>query len=244
MKILCILIAAIPFVANAQDAKKNNPGKNITVGFSFSPDYSYRTLKNNDGSSSSEMIIDQRNDIEKGKLGFTTGLNLNIKVSKNLAIQTGIFYSDKGYRNPKQALSFSSPSPTEPTHVSTRYNLNYLDIPLKLNFISGRGKVTLIVGAGLAVNLFLNASTNVTYFYDDGREENRKQSSSVAYNKFNLSSLASVGFEYRLKDHISLRAEPTFRYGLSKTVDQPIAEQLWSVGLNMSIYIQLINPKE
>ena len=239
MKILLVLIASIPFVINAQETKKSAANKNISIGISFSPDYSYRTLENNDGSSSSDMVIDLRNDIEKSKFGFTTGLNLNIRLSGKTGFQTGLLYSNKGYKIPKQATRLPIPQPGQPTHFESKTNFNYLDIPLKFDFISGMGKVKFIIGAGVAANILLNNSEIVTAFYADGRESEFDQSDGFDYNKFTISSLASVGLEYQLKENIFLRMEPTFRYELLNINDYPVTARLWNLGLNVGVYCNL-----
>ena len=241
MRKLFILLAVLTFInSNGQDKKKQEDHQNFSIGFSFSPNYNYRTLENKDAGSVGEMIIDNRNKFETGKLGFSTGANVNFKLTRKFELQTGLFYSDKGYKTSKQPLDFPSPSPDEPTHFSAKYYENYLDIPLKLNYISGKGRLKFIAGAGLSANFFLNASGKTTLFYSDGREEERgKKSSIVDYKKFNISALASSGLEYKLKENIFLRAEPTFRYGLLKIVDQPITERLWNVGLNVGVYLKL-----
>jgi len=239
MKILLVLIASIPFIANSQETKKSEANKNISVGFSFSPDYSYRTLKNNDGNPSLDVAIDHRNDIEKSKFGFTTGLNLNIRLSDKVEFQSGLLYSNKGYKIPKQATDFPVPDPSLATHFESHANFNYLDIPLKFNFISGMGKVKFIIGAGFAANILLNNSEKVTLSYADGSEKEFDQSDGFDYNKFNISSLVSIGLEYQMKENIFLRMEPTFRYELLKIDDYPVTARLWNLGLNVGVYFNL-----
>ena len=239
VKKIFILFSVMPLLVNGQNTKRDQGGKNISIDFSFSPDYNYRALKNNDGSSSSDMVIDFRNNIEKGKFGFTTGLNLNIKVSEKLEFQTGLLYSNKGHKIQKQATFFPLPMPNQPTHYKSNVSFNYLEIPLKLNFISGKGKARFIAGAGLAANFLLKESERITFFYADGKEEKRKQSLTSDYNKFNLSSLISAGVEFKLKEKISLRVEPTFRYGLLKIVDQPVTAHLWNLGMDLGVYGKL-----
>ena len=214
MKILFALIAVIPFVASAQDSKKNNVDNRLAIGFSFSPDYSFRTLKNNDGSSSSDMVIGFRNDLEKAKPGITTGFNLNIQVAEKLEIQTGVLYSSKGHKTPEQSTVFPVPGPGQPTHYKSKSSFRYIDIPFKLNFISGTGKDKFIAGAGFSAGYLLKESEVITFIYADGTEKKYDQTPDFDYKKFNLSSVISTGVEVKLKESIYLRAEPTFRYGL------------------------------
>jgi hypothetical protein len=238
MKKLLILIASFPFVLNAQEAKKNRIDKAVSIGISFSPDYNFRTLKNNDGSSSSAMVIDRRNQIEKGKFGFTTGLSLHAGLSKKLELQTGLLYSSKGYKSPKQVLDYAS-RPGEPVYIKSEASFNYLDVPLKLNFISGSGQVRFIVGAGLTANFLLNDSEKVILIYADGSEHDFHQSIGFTYKKFNLSSLISAGVQFELRKNILLRTEPTFRYGLLKINDTPVTAYLWNVGFAIGVCYKL-----
>ena len=73
-----IFLSVTTFGQNAKQAKK------ISIGYTFSPDYSYRTLKNADGNSTTDLIIKLRNDIEKPKFGYTTGFNFIFPTSSAL----------------------------------------------------------------------------------------------------------------------------------------------------------------
>ncbi len=238
MRKIFLILAFIPLLINAQVTKKDKTKKNVAIGISFSPDYNYRKLKNNDGSSSSDFVINSRNEQEKGKFSVTTGLTLIARLSKKLELQTGLLYSDKGHRIPKHALDYA-PRPGEPTHIKSQTSFNYLDIPLKLNFISGSGHIKFIAGAGLTVNILLNESELVTLFYGDGSEKELRQSDQFEYKKFNLSSVISAGVEFKLTENFFLRTEPTFRYGLLKIIDLPVTAYLWNVGLNVGVYYKL-----
>lgn len=59
------------------------------------------------------------------------------------------------------------------------------------------------------------------------------------YRKLNLSPLISAGFDYRLNNKRSLKVEPTFRYGILKTIEAPVSENIWNAGLNIGYYITL-----
>jgi len=240
MKKFLLVLTVLPLITNAQDSKTKKINKNISVGLSFSPTYNYRTLINEDNSATNKMVIDNRDKNEIGKVGFGAGANVYITLSKKFELQSGLFYSDKGYKTKKVALNFQTTGPNIPTHFIAKYQMHYLDVPLKLNYMSGQGRLKFIAGAGFSANFFLNASGKTTVFYGDGRREDReKQSSTTDYQKFNISALASVGVEYKLQQNIFLRAEPTFQYGLLKTVDASIAEHLWNAALNIGIHTRL-----
>ena len=240
MKKLLLLLAIIPLFTNAQDNSKKI-GKNISIGLNFSPNYNYRNLLNAHDDQSIGTFIAFRDEREIGKLGYSTGANVNFALSKKFEFQVGLFYSDKGYKTKKVAVD--TPWSTVigiAQHMSIR-KADYLDVPLKLNYISGEGRLKFIAGAGVSVNFLLNHSVKTTFLYTNGNEETKK-SSDVDLNKFNISALASVGLQYRLKENIFLRAEPTFQYGILKVNDRPLdgtAEYLWNVGLNVGVHLRL-----
>lgn len=239
MKKLLILISAIPFFAYTQENKKAESNKKISVGFTFSPDYNYRALKNTDDSSYSDYIINFRNDIEKGKFSFTTGFNINLKIGRKLELQSGLLYSNKGYRSPKQVPVYAVQPSGAPSHIKSKASFHYIDVPLKLNFVSGKGNLKFIAGGGFAAGLLLKKADILTLYYPNGSEKELDQSDKFDYKKFNLTVLVSAGVEYPLRKNIFLRAEPTLRYGLLKIIDMPVTAKLWNIGLNMGVYCDL-----
>ena len=106
-----LLILLLTFISLAVSAQKPKQSHKINIGFSFSPDYSFRTLKNGDGNSSTDQVIKSRNDIEKAKFGYTTGLNVAFHFSSLIGFETGVHYSNKGYKTIEQHLIYFPPSP-------------------------------------------------------------------------------------------------------------------------------------
>jgi hypothetical protein len=110
MKRLIILTAMmISFAAFGQDIEKPKASaefKRLLIGLNISPDYCYRTLKNNDDSAIGSMIIDLRNKNEVPKIGYTAGLNICYNISRHLGIEAGVQYSNKGYAFKNSDLVF------------------------------------------------------------------------------------------------------------------------------------------
>lgn len=237
MKLICLLFTAlISLSIKAQEAKTM---QKILIGFNFSPDYQYRTLKNNDGSASGDLVIKSRNDIEIAKLGFTTGLNIYFNCSKNVGVETGIQYSNKGYKIKNQHLTWENPAPGLATKATTIYSCQYIGIPLKAKFFVGKTNLRFISSVGFMTNFLLNVKQNITLEYDNGSTEEKTQSTTSGFNKVDISPMVSVGIDYKLNEKIHLTAEPTFRYGLIKTKDAPVSENLWNAGVNMGLYYSI-----
>jgi hypothetical protein len=219
----------------------------VQIGVNFSPDYCFRTLKNNDGSSSNDLILKSRNETEKSKFGYTTGLNVIFNFKKNIGIEAGIQFSNKGYQTKIQDLTFGSAidprrgfaynaSGAAPIRAKFIYNDYYIDIPLKANFIFGKKKIRFITSAGLTTNIFIKETVTSVLEYDNGTNDKKTHSTTYDYNKINLSPIVSVGIDWKLNVRSNLRIEPTLRYGVLKIMNEPLTDYLWNAGLNISYF--------
>lgn len=234
MKLILLLIAA--FTSFSVQGQESKALPKILIGFNFSPDYSFRSLKNNDGSSSTDLIIKNRNNIEIAKFGYTTGLNICFNFSQVVAFETGIQFSNKGYKTKKLDLIYFPPNPASPSKVKFTYAYQYIGIPLKAKFSIGKSKMRFLTSIGFMTNLLLNVKQTTNYEYNNGSTEKKTQSTTSGFNKIDISPMVSIGVDYKLNNKIYLIVEPTFRYGLIKVKDAPVAEKLWNAGLNFSCY--------
>lgn len=208
------------------------------MGLNLSPDYSYRTLKS-DGTMFSGSVVSSRNNQEVAKFGYTVGLNIYFNITSRAAFETGIQYSNKGYKTKLMDLVWLQPDPSLPTKGKFIYNISYLDIPAKINLTFGEKKLRFCAGAGLAVNFLIKQTITSIQNYTNGDTKRKTSSSNNNYKKLNLSPIISAGFDYTFNNKNSLKVEPTFRYGILKIIDAPVSENLWNVGLNIGYYFKL-----
>ena len=213
-QLLTLLLTFLSAITFGQKSKQANK---ISIGYSFSPDYNFRTLKNSDGNSSTDLVIKSRDDIEKAKFGYTTGLNVTFHFSDLLGFETGVQYSNKGYKTKEQDLTYFPPNNSLPNKATTNYSYQYIGIPLKAKFTFGKSRTRFISSAGFMTNFLLNVKQSTNYKYPDGKTEKKNQSSTSGFNKIDISPMVSIGVDYKLTGKIHLSAEPTFRLGLSKT---------------------------
>ncbi len=236
MKLICILLAMSSFLnSEAQQTKKDK----VLIGFNFSPDYNYRVLKNNDGKVINKVIIDGRNEMEIAKFGYTTGVNILFNCSKNWAWETGIQYSNNGYKTKNQELTFGTPDETQPIKAQFIYSYRYLGIPLKAKYIFGKSNLRFTSGVGFITNFLVNANTKIKYEYKNGKKESEKGPNNSDFKKINFLPVISVGVDYKLCNNMHLMAEPTYRYSLLNTRSAPVTEHLWNLGLNVGLYYGL-----
>ncbi len=249
--VFAILFSYSAFSQDTLTLQETSEFKRLAIGVNISPDYCYRTLKNNNGNSTSDMIIDLREESEGPKLGYTAGLNAGYNFSKKWGVEMGIQYSNKGYEFKNSALTFgdmidprygfvyTSNGAATPTHAKFVYHHHYLDVPVRVLYRFGKKRLHFVTSVGITTNILLNATMTSVVKY--GNEDAKRQTYDQPYdfNPFNISPTISVGVDYKINNKINLRAEPTFRYGLLKITDTPVTATLWSGGLNFSCYYLL-----
>ena len=243
MKRLTLLLLTIfSLTAYGQDTLKSKPTrdfKRILIGVNFSPDYCFRTLKNNDGSSSSTFVMNSRNDREIAKFGYTASLNLCFNFTEHIGLETGIQYSNKGYQTKMQDLFWGQPDPSLPTKAKFVYSDLYIDIPLKANFTFGKRKFKFCSSAGLTTNIFIKETSTSIQEFSNGDTKKQTSKTIFSYKRVDLSPRVSIGLDYKINNRMNLKVEPTFRYGVLKIIDTPVTGYLWNAGLNISYYFGL-----
>ena len=209
--------------------------KRVQIGINFSPDICFRLLKNNDGSSTSDIGIKRSNENEIVKFGYTAGLNVCFNIIKFVGIETGIQYSNKGYQTKTIDYTFGQPNPFAPKEGKFIFNFHYIDIPLKVNFTIGKKKVRFFTSVGLTTNIFIKETQTSILKYTD-RTDRITKPTSYDYNRINISPTISLGIDYKINSRMNLRIEPIFRYGVLKIIDAPVTGYLYNGGLNISYY--------
>lgn len=232
------ILTMISVNSYGQDQIKETPTadfKRIQIGINVSPDICFRTLKNNDGSLMSNIVMKMNNENETVKVGYTTGLNVGFNINKNIGIETGIQYSNKGYQTKFNHLIFGQSDASTPNKSKFVYNFHYIDIPIKANFTIGKKSVRLFTSIGVSTNIFIKEIQTSVLVYTD--HTNKKTSPTIFdYKSVNISPTISVGIDYKINSSMNLRVEPTFRYGVLKIIDAPVTGYLYSGGLNISYY--------
>jgi hypothetical protein len=211
--------------------------KRLEISISASPEICYRTLLNNDGSQNSTYIINYRNENETVKMGYTGGLHLGYNFNERFGFQTGIQYANRGFSTKKIDIAGSLIDPVIPESLKYNYNYHYLEIPAKVNFSFGENQIRLTTSAGLSSAFLIKQSRTFIGYYKDTTTR-QVFISNDAYNRFNLFATISAGLEMRFNPIMSIKVEPTFRYGLLKITDTPVSGHWYSGGLNVSYLVR------
>lgn len=238
-KLLSIILLAIIALSSygREKAKEKNSTdfKRVQIGFIVSPDICFRTLRSFDGSPSGDLSLKMRKDTETFKMGYTTGMILNLNLKRNFGIETGIQFSNKGYQAKFEFSNIELQDPHIPDKSTSIYNFHYIDIPVKANFAIGKKRVRFITSVGITTSFLLNETvTNILIFPEQTEKETNPNDDE--FNKVNFSPTISAGIDYEINSSMNVRIEPVFKYGVRKIIDTPLTAYLYSVGLNVAYY--------
>ncbi len=209
------------------------------LGFHFSPDVCYRSLQNNNGSQMSDNIIEQRNENEIFKLGYTLGGSASLQCNNHVTLEFGINYSNKGYQTRMQVLYYFQYDPATPQKMKSIYNYHYVEVPLKVNFIFGKKKLRFISSLGIIPNFFLGETTKSVFVYANAGKESSTSPENFGYKRLNISPFIGLGIDYKINDKMNVRIQPSFSYGILKIIDAPVTGYLYNGGINMSYLFKL-----
>lgn len=213
--------------------------KRWSIGINGSPDYCYRRLVMKSSNNATYKLANYKNSTEIPIYSYTGGLSAAYSLNNYFSIGLGAEYSQKGF----QTKSMNVVNPTLPDVVlgqgTFRYDFKYLQLPLKVNFVYGKKKIRLLASAGLTSSFLLyeQTTTKIDYYNVSGTRESARYDYET--NPFNLFLTGGVGADIKLGKKMGFIFEPTYSYGLFRTMDGSIAEFLWSVGLNLGCYIKL-----
>lgn len=237
LTILALGISSLVFGADSEETKAKSNLSNLKIGINASPEICYRRLFPNPSyvlNSTQKSVIDWRNNLEIIKVGYALGINVNYSLKKFVSIETGIGYSNLGYQTKKVSLTFSVPDPREPTDYKIVYSRHHIDIPLKVNFFIGKGKVRFLASAGIIASFAFDERATAIYYFGEKEERQKPMTSPYNFNNFNLFPVLGIGFDYQITKHFSMRVAPTFRYGILKTINTPLTEHIYSGGLGVN----------
>ena len=215
------------------------------VGFSYSPDLSYRFLTAQNGW---EPIADIRNKEEQPKYGTHIGLTFwgELKNYSKLAIDAGIYIANKG----EESIFYSDL--TEPKEIHTVKFINtytFLYVPFKLSHYfkeSKSGKFRFYVTGGLSGNMFLDDLLTTIVTFNDGKQNKSSFSPKFKFATLHYGIEVGGGVDFFINPKLMVRAAPSFRQAFtsinrSKSVTTNLKGYYYSAGLNLAIFI---NAKE
>ncbi len=238
--IFCSLILLIfTNKANGQENSKADTN-DFSLEIFAGPEYHYRSLikdrssgfsNNNSGTLQDSLnnledsLIDLRNETQEGRWSFSAGIGFNYHYSESFHLQSGIWYSRKGYDG-EQTKGFGNDTLLKQT---LEFRVHYLEIPLILKFrVFDQPNWSLWFNPGFLTQFALKDKTSVTKEFKDGTTENLTRQRSLV--PFNIAGHAALEFQYNINDNLSMVARPYGKYMIGPAHNGTITEFLYSYG--------------
>lgn len=209
----------------------------FSASINISPDLAYRNLILVGGDPSLqpayENIYESRNERESPKLGFTCGVNLLWRMGNHYHLESGLNYSDRGYKIGWFEFPFPNSDPSIPDSLKYSYHFHYAVIPVKLIYNLNVNTLRVYTALSLNTGILITTRYKGFYKYDDGHEEKIKGTEGDFFRRLSVTPAAHIGLNIPVSAKSGFRIESAFRYDILKiTADTPISARLWSLGLN------------
>jgi hypothetical protein len=232
-----LLIPIFLFTLTALSQETKNKPSAFSLGISFSPEYSNRVLKAKEDEY--ESLIAMIDSSEVPKFGFTTGIHTYYDVLKRLTVESGILFSDKGYK--MTSSNFVAADPNDPLLLNLKsiteiIKIYYLEIPVKVNYQIVSGKLSVLIVGGVSANIFLDNKVKYTLRYNDGSEDTHDSNSGANMNSLTVSLLAGIGLDYKLTGKLCFSFEPIYKRDITTVYSSEIAKHyFYSFGANIGL---------
>jgi hypothetical protein len=249
--LIFILFCALNSSYGQEEPVKAKPEfARFKIGLLVTPEMGYRiiTIKKDfaDIPYYQEMVK-MRNERDTPNLGFSAGVTASYNFSRKVSIEAGLQYANRGYTredptniNINPETVFDAPYFGKvPVAFIYKYDWNYLELPLRVVFTSGQGKLKFIATAGAAFGFVIRNKTTLLIEYYNGDLEEATNLVTKDFNQFTISPQLSIGADYQISSRFHVRVEPIARHSfLMKTV-LPTRTNLISGGLQFSIHFAL-----
>lgn len=229
--LISLLLLSLHTISQESAKKEKKP---VKASFTISAETNYRSLKG-ENTASNNIIINNRNGLEKNKPSFTTGIILKFPTSKILEFQTGLLYAGKGYQTEKFSLIFVQPDPNGATATVLKYQFHYLEIPslLSTSLVKTK-KISLFISAGLHNGFLIKAATKTINFYNNGEETRKTVATTNDFSMWACSGVINLGVSYKMNEDLQIAVAPVYKYQLNHLkTNTPLKEKLWSFGLQI-----------
>lgn len=201
--------------------------KKIALQIEASPNYSYRTFKNN-----SDWNV---STVDENKIGYSLSLKSSFSITDNFYLISGLEYNNKGF---KTNMIYFDEQGNEIQTIGT-LDLIFLDIPLYIGYQFNFGKFYLSPVMGISYGRLIgikirygNEKTFVTKY--------EVKNSGLNRDVLNLYGGFELG--YQISDKIGFKMEPKVDYtttDLNKGNVHLIKENLYIIGVNIGMVIKI-----
>jgi hypothetical protein len=222
--------------------KKTKP-IHFTVMPFFSPQFGFNRILDDDDHNNASQGRYERDDIrkdEKVQLSYSLGILIEIPLKKRWSLQSGLDYTNKNLNiEPKKiyaqldnngevkyrfdcSCGFTYLSPKTGTTpavgdsivtTGSTNNLQYIGIPLTINYTFFKGKFNIVPSFGAAVNFLIKQKIETSL---TGASSGQQSITDIqGLKKIYFNTVAGIALQYQLNKKISVNITPAANFALS-----------------------------
>ncbi len=246
--------------------KKNVPPFHFTLTPFLGPQFNFNHIVGDDDHRNNRPMQNDLDDIKKGesdKSSYSLGVLMGIHLKKKWSLETGISYINKSVEiEPKKiyadldngavkyrfdfssGYTYLSPKTTGTPVVgdsilatASSSNLQYIAIPLTLNYTFLKGKFNIIPSAGAGVNFLIKEkmSTNIL----TGTSNEKQNITSIqGLKKIYFNAIGGVAFQYNASKKISVTINPSASFALGP-INKTAAVKSYPNSFNLTAGIKI-----
>jgi hypothetical protein len=216
-----ILLLFFCFISNylfAQSDSTQHKNRKWSAGVILYPQFTDRT--------------DYEVELFVPRFGYSAGMNVMYQMTGNFYLETGLLFSKKGWDftwdnvtfgdmiDPRYGFTYA----TQTALPSIGYEIQSMEIPVKFNWIPGKGKIRFIGGAGCIT------SFNLSVYKIIGTNEHIPLNNNIT--EVGMSITIHGGLVYFINHHFSIRMQPEFQYSLFEPAEIFSDYHLMTLGVN------------
>ena len=187
------------------------------------------------------------------KIGYTFGPYAEYFIADLFTVKLGVYFDNRGFKTDDLYVGLADSSQIIPDsmvyspgsylHISRDYSLNYITIPLSINYVKGSEKFKIFVQAGVYYSILLNAHQegyNDLYIEPEyaphfkppynvpGHQiENFNGDTTTLFNSFDAGMNLYLGGIIKLSEHWGITVSPGFQISFTHLYNRPDIDAKW-----------------
>lgn len=227
---------------------QETPIRRWTLGVGIGAGMGYRALSVTAPSTTSNAIIDLRNEREEPLLVLGGHMGANYQLKPWVGLDAGVGYAQMGWRQQvrREELTFGDMIDPRRGFIYTtegvqfdRINLSdvyhHLGLRLGATFTWGQGRWRSVTSAGVAPAFLIAVRHRSMTVYEDGHRTRERREPKETFNSFNMFPYFATGLSFHPGGRWIWQLQPAVRYGVLRIIDAPITAHLFSGTLEFGV---------
>lgn len=228
---------------------QETPIRRWTLGVGIGAGMGYRALSVTAPSTTSNAIIDLRNEREEPLLVLGGHLGANYQLKPWVGLDAGVGYAQMGWRqqvrreeltfgdmiDPRRGFIYTTEDGLMFDRIILSDVYHFLDMRLGATVTLGQGRWRWQTSIGVAPAVLIAVRHRSMTLYEDGHRTRESREPKETFNSFNLFPYFATGLSFHPGGRWIWQLQPAVRYGVLRIIDAPITAHLFSGTLEFGV---------